>query len=178
MRTGHWQFFTILVCSVACAVSALAHDPGLSSATMVVGDQDIKAVATLHSRDLQQLIKNGASSYPSLANQILRLQHGGESLPPKLERVERDVNDNVRFQLSYVRSSPGSLTVSSGIIGRLPFGHREFVTIRTASGESLGDHFSARAKTNFQSLSPLPPSHGQFQESRTFSCSGSDTFSP
>jgi len=149
MRTGHWQFFTILVCSVACAVSALAHDPGLSSATMVVGDQDIKAVALFHSRDLQQLIKNGASSYPSLANQILRLQHGGESLPPKLERVERDVNDNVRFQLSYIRPPPGSLTVSSGIIGRLPFGHREFVTIRTASGESLGDRLLSARENEF-----------------------------
>src|SRR5438093_8473723 len=128
MRT---EFFTIVVCSVACAGSALAHDPGLSSATMVVGDQDIKAVALFHSRDLQQLIKNGASSYPSLANQILCLQHGGESLPPKLERVEKDVNDNVRFQLSYVRSSPGSLTVSPAMIARLPLAHRDFVLLRT-----------------------------------------------
>jgi hydrogenase/urease accessory protein HupE len=116
---------------------------------MVVGDQDIKAVALFHSRDLQQLIKNGASSYPSLANQILRLQHGGESLPPKLERVERDVNDNVKFQLSYIRPAPGSLTVSSGIIGRLPFGHREFVTIRRASGESLGDRLLSARENEF-----------------------------
>src|SRR6476659_8315522 len=139
MRTGHWQFFTVVVCSVACAVSALAHDPGLSSATVVVGDQDIKAVALFHSRDLEQLIKNGASSYSSLANQILRLKHNGESLSPKLERIERDVNDNIRFQLSYIRPPLGSLTVSSGIIGRLPFGHRECGTIRTESGETLGD---------------------------------------
>src|SRR5438093_11107497 len=116
---------------------------------MVVGDQDIKAVALFHSLDLQQLIKNGASSYPSLANQILCLQHGGESLPSKLERVERDVNDNVRFQLSYIRLSPGSLTVSSGIIGRLPFGHREFVTIRTVSGESLGDRLLSARENEF-----------------------------
>src|SRR5207247_9004634 len=91
MRTGHWQFLTIVVCSVACAVSALAHDPGLSSATMVVGDRDIKAVALFHARDLDQLIKNDASSYPSLANQILRLQHGGDSLPPKLERINNAI---------------------------------------------------------------------------------------
>ncbi|HEX3230789.1 MAG TPA: hypothetical protein VHQ95_17550, partial [Pyrinomonadaceae bacterium] len=116
---------------------------------MVVGERDIKAVALFHSRDLEQLIKNGASSYPSLANQILRLQHGGESLPPKLERVESDVNDNVRFQLSYIRPPPGSLTVSSGIIGRLPFGHREFVTIRTASGESLGDRLLSARENEF-----------------------------
>src|SRR5213080_2562473 len=107
MRT---EFFTIVVCSVACAVSALAHDPGLSSATMVVGDQDIKAVALFHSRDLQQLIKNGASSYPLIANKVLRLQHAGKSLPQKRESVERDVNDNVRFLVSYIRPSPGSLT--------------------------------------------------------------------
>ena len=178
MRTGHWQFFTTLVCSVACAVSALAHDPGLSSATMVVGDQDIKAVALFHSRDLQQLIENGASSYPSLASQILRLQHGGESLPPKVERVESDVNDNVRFQLSYIRPPPGSLTVSSGIIGRLPFGHREFVTIRTASGESLGDRLLSARENEFSVFVASASSHGHFQDSRTSSCSGSDTFSP
>src|SRR5947207_2342920 len=149
MRTGYPQFFAILVCSVTFSVSALAHDPGLSSATITVGDRDIRAVALFHSRDLQQLIKNGASSYLSLANQILRLQYGGESLPPKLETVESDVNDNVRFQLNYIRPPLGSLTISSGIIGRLPFGHREFVTIRTASGESLGDRLLSARENEF-----------------------------
>jgi len=51
--------------------------------------------------------------------------------------------------LSYIRLSPGSLTVSSGIIGRLPFGHREFVTIRTASGESLGDRLLSARENEF-----------------------------
>src|SRR6478672_2560933 len=149
MRTGHWQFFTVVLFSLVPLQYAEAHDPGLSSATMVVGDQDIKAVALFHARDLEPLLKNGASSYPSLANQILRLQHDGESLPPKLERVESDVNDNVRFQLSYIRPPLGSLTISSGIIERLPFGHREFVTIRTASGESLGDRLLSARENEF-----------------------------
>ena len=128
---------------------AEAHDPGLSSATVVVGDQEINVVALFHSRDLEQLTKNGASSYSSLANQILHLEHGGESLSPKLARVESDVNDNVRFQLSYSRPPLGSLTISSGIIGRLPFGHREFVTIRTASGESLSDRLLSARENEF-----------------------------
>jgi len=128
---------------------AEAHDPGLSSATVVVGDQEINVVALFHSRDLEQLTKNGASSYSSLANQILHLEHGGESLSPKLARVESDVNDNVRFQLSYIRPPLGSLTISSGIIGRLPFGHREFVTIRTASGESLSDRLLSARENEF-----------------------------
>jgi hydrogenase/urease accessory protein HupE len=51
--------------------------------------------------------------------------------------------------LSYSRPPPGSLTVSSGIIGRLPFGHREFVTIRTASGESLGDRLLSARENEF-----------------------------
>jgi hydrogenase/urease accessory protein HupE len=116
---------------------------------MIVGDRDIKAVALFHSRDLQQLLKNSASSYSSLANQILRLQHGGELLPANVEKVESDVNDNVRFQLSYIRPPPGSLTVSSGIIGRLPFGHREFVTIRAADGENLGDRLLSARENEF-----------------------------
>ncbi len=152
MRTGHSQFFAILVCSVTFSVSALAHDPGLSSVAITVGDRDIRAVALFHSRDLQQLIKNDAASYPSLVNQILHLRHGGESLPSKLESVEKDVNDNVRFQLSYIRPPVGAITVSSGIIGRLPFGHREFVTIRTASGESLGDRLLSVRENEFTVL--------------------------
>jgi len=128
---------------------AEAHDPGLSSATVVVGDREINVVALFHSRDLEQLIKSAASSYPLLANQILRLQHDGESIPPKLERIESDVNNNVRFQLSYTRPPPGSLTVSSGIIEKLPFGHREFVTIRTASGESIGDRLLSARENDF-----------------------------
>jgi hydrogenase/urease accessory protein HupE len=152
MRTGQPQFFAILVCSVTSSVSALAHDPGLSSAAITVGDRDIRAVALFHSRDLQQLIKNDAASYPSLANQILHLRHGGESLPSKLESVETDVNDNVRFQLSFIRPPVGAITVSSGIIGRLPFGHREFVTIRTASGESLGDRLLSARENEFTVL--------------------------
>jgi hydrogenase/urease accessory protein HupE len=152
MRTGHPQFFAILVCSVTFSVSALAHDPGLSSAAITVGDRDIRVVALFHSRDLQQLIKNDAASYPSLVNQILHLRHGGESLSSRLESVEKDVNDNVKFQLSYIRPPVGAITVSSGIIGRLPFGHREFVTIRTASGESLGDRLLSARENEFTVL--------------------------
>jgi hydrogenase/urease accessory protein HupE len=51
--------------------------------------------------------------------------------------------------LSYIRPLLGSLTISSGIIERLPFGHREFVTIRTASGESLGDRLLSARENEF-----------------------------
>src|SRR5262249_39295222 len=149
MRAGPAQFLAILVCQLTFSVSALAHDPGLSSAVITVGDRDIRAVALFHSRDLQQLIKNDAAGYPSLVNQILQLRHGEDSLPSKLESVEKDVNDNVRFQLSYILPPVSAITVASGIIGRLPFGHREFVTIRTASGGSLGDRLLTAHENEF-----------------------------
>jgi hypothetical protein len=50
----------------------------------------------------------------------LRLQHGGESLPPKVERIESDVNDNVRFQLSYIRPPPVRLPSRRALSGDCP----------------------------------------------------------
>ncbi|MDB6147291.1 MAG: HupE / UreJ protein [Spartobacteria bacterium] len=138
-------FLATFFCGIALAASARAHDPGLSSAAITVSDRTIAAAVTFNARDLASIAPNAAADYSSLDRDILRVSVQSEMLLPKLSRVRKDQNENITFELSYARSPGTPLQISSGVIDRLPFGHRQFVSIHTGSGASLGDRLlSAR----------------------------------
>jgi hydrogenase/urease accessory protein HupE len=128
----------------AFPISARAHDPGLSSADITVAEDAIHVAAIFNARDLAPLTNNGAD-YAHIAPEILRVGIAGKPLPVTVGKIDEDRNNNVTFQLSFARSESGSLEISSGIIDRLPFGHREFLTVHSAAGANIADRLlSAR----------------------------------
>jgi hydrogenase/urease accessory protein HupE len=134
----------LLLCGSAFPISVCAHDPGLSSANITVAGQTIDAVAIFNARDLASLTDSGVN-YPAIASEILRVRVAGKSLPVIVGKIATDQNENITFRFTFARSGSGSLEVSSGIIDRLPFGHREFVSVHSAAGARIGERLlSAR----------------------------------
>ncbi|MEP6602390.1 MAG: HupE/UreJ family protein [Spartobacteria bacterium] len=126
-------------CCAGFSISAWAHDPGLSSANVTVADREITAVAVFNARDL------AGSDYTNIAPDILRIGTAERPFAATVRKIDKDQNENVTFRFSFVREASGPLSISSGIIARLPFGHREFVSVHTDRGTSLGDRLlSAR----------------------------------
>ncbi len=142
----NWRLCAALVfCSAGLSTIAWAHDPGLSSAAFTVAPHEISAVAIFNARDLAGLTNEGGQNYSNLAAQILGIRVDGRLLPVTIGEIDHDLNNNVTFRLRFARAGAGTLLISSGIINRLPFGHREFMTVRTEAGTNLGDRLvSAR----------------------------------
>ena len=164
MRTR--VFFTLLAGTLAFSTCAFAHDPGLSSATLAVSANELTAAVVFNPRDLASLPNGNAADYSSLVPQILQIRLHGDLLPARLESVTRDAGSNVIFKLHFASSGDGSLDVASGVIDRLPFGHRQFLTVLTATGQTAGTKLLSARDNQFQtvltSTVTVPPVRGNF----------------
>lgn len=140
--------FSIAV-AFAFITSAFAHDPGLSSATVTVAKDGLHAVVIFNPRDLSILTPDGANAYPALAPQILQVQQEGKVLAARLQGVTTDANQNVIFKIDYAKSGAGLLQFASGVVERLPFGHRQFLTIQDTSGQTIGSHLLSARDNGF-----------------------------
>lgn len=154
----------LAVCVGVSPLSVWAHDPGLSSANITVAEHAIDAIATFNARDLTSLADNGAN-YSALAPEILRVRVAGKSLPVTVGKIATDQNENITFRLTFARSGSGSLEVSSGIIDRLPFGHREFVSVHSAAGAKVGERLLSARENQFvvavpEQSAPAPATAG------------------
>ena len=149
-------------CCAGFSISAWAHDPGLSSATVTVAQHEITAVAVFNARDLATLTEGANANYSSLASDILRVRIAGKLLSATVGKIDKDQNENITFRLNFARIGVGPLEISSGIIDRLPFGHREFVTVRTEIGDNLGDRLLSARENQFAVTFPekLAPAVG------------------
>jgi hydrogenase/urease accessory protein HupE len=157
------KWLACLIAITGLTASAQAHDPGLSSATLTVGDREITAAVIFNARDIASASAGKPAANPSLAPDILLLRVAGKAIPTKLDAVERDQNANVVFRLSYIRPTSGPIELSSGIIDRLPFGHRQFVSIHSATGVSLGDHFLSARENHFAIELAAAPTASSFR---------------
>jgi hydrogenase/urease accessory protein HupE len=83
-------------------------------------------------------------------------------------KIDKDQNNNVTFQLTFARFESGPLEISSGIIDRLPFGHREFLSVRSDTGANIGERLLSARENQFsvalpgQSAPPASPSFVDF----------------
>lgn len=138
----------LALCGSAFPISALAHDPGLSSVHLTVSEDTINAVAIFNARDLVSLANDGAN-YTAIAPELLRMGIGGKPLLVSVSKIEKDQNDNITFRLTFARSGSGPLEISSGILDRLPFGHREFLSVNSAAGAKIAERLLSMRENQF-----------------------------
>jgi hydrogenase/urease accessory protein HupE len=150
-------FLALVLCCAALSTRAWAHDPGLSSAAFTVAQHEIDAVVIFNARDLAALAGEAGSSYSTLAPQLLKVRNAGKPLPVTVGKIDKDLNDNVTFRLSFALAGAGPVEVSSGIIDRLPFGHREFMTARNGAGTNLADPLLSARDNQFSVTVPDVP---------------------
>ena len=114
--------------------TAWAHDPGLSSANVDLGNERINVVLTFNQRD----IANIAAQAHDVLDRVVLVQLDGATITPSHATASTDLNNNVEFQYTFLRpAATHDLTVHSLLLKDLPFGHRQAFTVRDADGGEL-----------------------------------------
>ena len=168
------------------AVSAQAHDPGLSTAVLTVGEGRLDARVTFAPADLAALIPSDAGldsrrlspavfararqPLEALAERLLEVSAGGRQVAPTDVRVERQQlpdNDNIVIRLNFPLREAAELRVRSTLIGDLPAGHRQYVALEDAAGNRMAEHLLNAKADSFET--PLTQSTRSGFESSTFS---------
>ena len=148
------------------APTAQAHDPGLSTATVTVGDQQIEVLLGFARQDAAFLLPANAgpgdgigtperfkTMQPDLQSVIasrFNLFLGEQRIAPAQTTARLKDSTNIELLLRFSRTSAAQLRLLSTFLDSFPLGHREFLTVRTASGTSLGETMLSARKNAFQ----------------------------
>lgn len=139
----------------------LAHDPGLSSLDVRVGDREVVAVLSLAASDARSVGNEDVMA--ALVRDSIVLMLDGRRLVPLTTRVSFDDSGGVHVQIRCERLPGFQLAVRSRIAQRLPRGHRELLSIGAENGavlvERMLDQDSSETAVDVSAVavSPRPP---------------------
>jgi hypothetical protein len=145
--------------------SAQAHDPGLSTASVTVGDQNIDVLFGLARQDAAFLLPANTSAadigtpegFQAMQSKLqsvtadgFNLYLGEERIAPVQTTARLKDSNNVEILLRFRRTGATQLRLLSTFFERFAFGHREFLSVRATSGASLGETMLSAKKNTFQ----------------------------
>jgi hydrogenase/urease accessory protein HupE len=140
-----------LVLMVLAATSAFAHDPGLSAAEVKLDGKKAVARLTFARADIAMIAPMDAdldgritqlefdaarTGLESLAKESFALIVDGHGVSPMTVAVSLDEGDAIHFDLEYPPLQGSTLTLRSVLIDKLPRGHRQFLELRDAGGNT------------------------------------------
>ncbi|MSU51780.1 MAG: HupE/UreJ family protein [Opitutaceae bacterium] len=143
------RFFLFACCTVDVAQ---AHDPGLSTALMIVRADRIELDASFAPADVHSLLRPAARPsgkwsdadfaiarvrLEELAAQLWELRMNGNPLIPLASWVKLVPGDRLDFHLSYPRPAPGSLEFRARKLSAFSPGHREYFLATDEGGPVL-----------------------------------------
>jgi hydrogenase/urease accessory protein HupE len=142
---------------------AQAHDPGLSSAQVTVGNQQIDVLLGFAQRDVESVLAAGTDSadtdttkgfaaihLESVVTNEFSLYWGKQRAIPSQSTARRKDAQNIEISLRFQRPNSGQLRLVSSLFERLPLGHREFLSVQTASGAILGEAMLSAEENSLQ----------------------------
>jgi hydrogenase/urease accessory protein HupE len=142
---------------------AQAHDPGLSSAQVTVGSQQIDVLLGFAQRDVESVLAAGTDSadtyttkgfaaihLESVVTNEFSLYWGKQRAIPSQSTARRKDAQNIEISLRFQRPNSGQLRLVSSLFERLPLGHREFLSVQTASGAILGEAMLSAEENSLQ----------------------------
>ncbi len=142
--------------------SALAHDPGLSTAQVRVVTPEIEVSITWALKDAAVLadavdaVGEEIGTSPALvagvlgrhAREVVEVTLDGGPVPPSGTSAAADLQGNVTMVLHFAGTNARALVVRSAWLSLLPPGHRQLVTVVGAGPETAPEQLlSARANT-------------------------------
>ena len=162
-------------------LTAQGHDPGLSTATVTIGEQQIDVLLGFAKQDALMLQASDVSGnletargfhgikdeLESLAKGQFELFLEEEQLVPLQVGSQLKDDQNVEILLQFKRSTASHLRVSARFLERLPLGHREFLSVQKTDGVTLSETMLSAKKNGWQvdlpvtsiEPSPSPDSH-------------------
>ena len=137
---------------ISLTFHAQAHDPGLSSARVTVGNQQVDVLLGFAQRDVESILAAGANSadsdtsegfaainLESVVTNEFSLYWGKQRAIPDQATARRKDARNIEISLRFQRPNAGQVRLVSTFIKRLPLGHREFLSVQSADGAHLGE---------------------------------------
>ena len=156
----------LLVCGT---FSSQAHDPGLSSAKLVLqNDGTLRAILTFAAGDMAAICngdKPGSGRLETLAGQSLEIWFDGRPSLPTEVKASILSNKDLEFDLLFRASQASQLRVRSSLLDRLPFGHRQYFALSGGNGATLAEKLLRSSNRevdvtlSIDSLRSVPPSH-------------------
>jgi hypothetical protein len=146
-------------------LTAQAHDPGLSTATVTVGDQQIEVLLGFARQDAPFILPANANSadigtpegfqpmrpeLESVTASGFNLYLGEQRVVPAQTTAQLKDSKNVEILLRFRRTNATQLRLLPTFLERFPLGHREFLSVQTESGASLGEAMLSAKKNAFQ----------------------------
>jgi hydrogenase/urease accessory protein HupE len=132
---------------------ARAHDPGLSTATITVENEQIAVLLGFAQKDIESMLASGpniadtnaAKGFAAIrselesiaANEFSLYWSRQRAIPDEITAWRKDTQ-TIEISLLFQRRNSAALRVVSTLFERLPLGHRQFLSVQTTSGTSLG----------------------------------------
>ena len=150
----------VILFSLLSLQDAAAHDPGLSSLTIVLRTNSLEATVTLAIKDAVQLAEldedhDGLVTQTEFAQTRSQLETAvtrqlfiaADDKVPNAQSVrsQLDENNNVEVRLNFPAIGFSSLEIQSKIIASLPLGHREYLQVQNSTGETLVERLLSAA---------------------------------
>ncbi len=178
-------FLTVL--AAILAAPAAAHDPGLSSFAVRHNGSRLDALMTFAPADLAALTRadpneDGSFSDPELEQVLPRIEQIADGaavlelsdrriVPTfvSVARVALPGNDNIQLKLSFPIEATGAFNVRSAWLERLPYGHRQYATVRDTEGALLVREMLDKSEPAFEiEISTAPQAGSAMQTFRSF----------
>ena len=149
--------FRFCACSfvfISLTFPARAHDPGLSSANVTVGNKQIDVLLGFAQRDVESMLDLGTnhantetskgfaaiqSELEAVAKNGFNVYWGEQRVTPELTTARLKDARNIEISLRFQRPNAGRIRLVATFIERLPLGHREFLSVQSADGTNLGE---------------------------------------
>jgi hydrogenase/urease accessory protein HupE len=150
--------------SLAVARTVLAHDPGLSTATLRLTPNGLNATLTFALGDIASLVPldenlDGKVTQVEFAQSRLRLvtlardaievRFGGQLAKPNEVDVQLDEQNNFHVQCTFDGKATSQVSMESLLIASLARGHRQFVSVQDAKGQVLVERLLSADDASF-----------------------------
>ena len=164
-------------------VSGQAHDPGLSSLAVTVSDTEIDVLLGFAERDANAMLAFDAgvgkirrtesfeTVKPALESVVangVNLYFGEQAAQPIEARARRADSQNIEILIRFERTDASQVRLVSRLIGRLPFGHRQFLSARTIEGANLGEAMLSAKDSSYQFNLPTTAASSTAQQDHSF----------
>lgn len=136
------------------AFNSEAHDPGLSSAQVTIRDEQIDVLLGFAQKDIESMLAANTNQpdtkkpegfaavqaeLESIAANGFSLYWGRQRAIPNQTIARRKDAQNAEISLRFRRPNAAQIRLVSTLIESLPLGHREYLSVETASGANLGE---------------------------------------
>jgi hydrogenase/urease accessory protein HupE len=142
-----------LVCALVCVTRALwAHDPGLSSATVMLSETNLEALLVFSTLDIGQIVeldmnrdgnlsveelKLAGAELNRLAPGALEVELNGIAVKATESNCRFDSNNNTTVHLNFPVASFTNLVIRSKWLTNFQPGHRQYLSLQNPNGFEL-----------------------------------------